>query len=113
MLMPFNIPGISKAKRYGINHHKSKQMTNKFDYYIDTKYTIWGRERYTIVAELKEKADEIMMDIFENGDTHGLCYDFEYNYETSEDLQPEDNGGECTKELYEEKGNLIITNQNK
>jgi hypothetical protein len=81
MLMPFFIPGISKAKRYGINHHKSNQMTKEmeFDYYIDTKYTIWGRERYTIVAELKEKADEIMMDIFENGDTHGLCYDFEYN----------------------------------
>lgn len=27
--MPFFIPGISKAKRYGINHHKPKQMTDK------------------------------------------------------------------------------------
>jgi len=51
----------------------------EFNYYIDKKYTIWGRDRYTIVAESKEKADEIMMDIFKNGDTHGLCYDFEYN----------------------------------
>ena len=29
MLMPFIIPGIHKTKRYGINHHKSKQMTKK------------------------------------------------------------------------------------
>ena len=82
----------------------------EFDYYIDTKYTIWAREKYSIVAESKEKADEIIVDIFENGDMHGLCYDFEYNYETSEELGVKENGGESTKELFEQNGDLITSN---
>jgi len=95
------------------HHHKSKQMTNTFDYYIDRKYTIWGRERYHVEAKSKEEADAIMQETFKRGDVYGFVSDFEYIYETSEQLEPEFNGGESTIELFESDGNLIVTNKTK
>ena len=93
-------------------------MTDKkeFDYYIDTKFTIWGRGRYTIEANSKEEAEKIMKDIMANGDVVGLSYDYEYLYETSEEMSIVDNDNNATKELYESnlgfESILITTNKN-
>lgn len=82
-----------------------------FEYYIDKKFTIWARERYYVKASSKHEADNIMQETFKHGDTYGFSDDFEYIYETSEQLDPEDNGGESTMELFEGNGNLIVTNK--
>lgn len=87
-------------------------MTQKkeFNYYIDTKFTIWGRDKYRIEADSKEEAEKIMRDIMTNGDKKGLYYDNEFMYETTEEMSIVDNDGNSTKELYDENGNLIIDN---
>lgn len=89
-------------------------MTDKkeFDYYIDTKFTIWGRDRYRIEANSKEEAEKVMRDIMINGDKKGLYYDNEFLYETNEEMSVINNDGNATKELYDENGNLIIDNKN-
>jgi hypothetical protein len=89
-------------------------MTEKkeFDYYIDTKLTIWSRDKYRIEANSKEEAEKIMRDIMTDGDVVGLSYDYEYLYETSEKMSVVNNDGNSTKELYDENGTLIIDNKN-
>jgi len=89
-------------------------MTDKkeFDYYIDRKFTIWGRDKYSVEATCKEEADKIMKEIMTNGDVVGLSYDYEYLYETSEEMSIVDNNNNATKELYDHNGNLIIDNKN-
>lgn len=86
-------------------------MNKDFDYYIDRKYTIWARERYLIKAASKDDADKIMNEVFAGKNKDDLSYDFEYLYETSEDMSIEENGGESTMELFESNGNLITTNK--
>ena len=83
----------------------------KFDYYIDRKFTIWARERYLVEAESKEEAETIMKGVMDDNNKDDLSYDFEYIYDTSEELQPEYNEGESTRELYESDGTLLLTNK--
>ena len=68
----------------------------------DTKCTVW--HRVTVEVEDGLTVEEILEGI-EQGAVDESC---EFLYETVEELEPEDNGGELTKELMElSNGNII------
>ena len=112
-LLDFN---INAANFIIFNQQNIMQNKKEFDYYIDTKCTIWCRERYKVEADSKEEADKIMKDVIINGDYRiGLINDSEYLYETIEEMSIVDNDGYATKELYESnlgfESILITTNK--
>lgn len=82
----------------------------QFDYYLDRKITVWVRELHTIDAESKEEADKEMVNRFHDN----MCVDTfdeqEYMFDTEEYLEPGDNGGAATAELYDEDSNILTTN---
>ena len=84
----------------------------KFRFKQDVKLTVWVRQSFTIEAESKEDALK-KVERFKTEDVTGEIDDVEYEtlWDTSEGLlSPEDNGGMCTIELYDEHNNLIGQN---
>jgi len=77
----------------------------KFNLYQDLKSTIWRREYYSIDAESEEEAvDKIL-----NGEVE--MTDNELLYETEECMDPDENQGNSTIEIYSDAtGDLIYTN---
>jgi hypothetical protein len=86
-----------------------------FDFYKDEKKTIWLRLKFSIEAESYEQALEKINQI--EGDprqSYDDDDDWEYLYETLEDMDPEDNGGESTCEIQsEDEKELVYTNKPK
>ena len=85
--------------------------TQTFDFFIDRKVTHWVREYHQIQAESLDDAKAEMAARFHDN----LCVDtFDYQEaldETEEYIEPGDNGGEPTAELYsDEDGQLVTTN---
>jgi hypothetical protein len=83
-----------------------------FDFYKDEKNTIWLRLKFSIEAESYEQAlgkiNQIEKDPSESYENE---IGYEYLYETLEGIDPEDNGGESTCEIYsEDDDKLIYTN---
>ena len=74
-------------------------MTYKL--YKDNKFTVWGREYYTIEADTKEEA--IKMCRSEIGATK-----FEILHDTLEYMSKESNDGQCVEEIYDEKTNELL-----
>ena len=85
--------------------------TQTFDFFIDRKVTHWVREYHQIQAESLDDAKAEMAARFHDN----LCVDtVDYQEaldETEEYIEPGDNGGEPTAELYsDEDGQLVTTN---
>jgi predicted glycoside hydrolase/deacetylase ChbG (UPF0249 family) len=86
-----------------------------FDFYKDEKNTIWVRHQFSIEAESYEQALEKMLAI-ENNPAESYENEFypEYIDETLESIDPEENKGEATIEIYSEDTNqLVYTNETK
>lgn len=82
-----------------------------FDFFIDRKITTWVREHHIIEAESLDEAKAEMAARFHDN----MCVDTFDEQEpidsTEEYLEPGDNGGNPTAELYcSEDGSLITTN---
>ena len=82
-----------------------------FDFFIDRKITTWVREFHNIEAESLDEAKAEMAARFHDN----MCADtFDYQdaiESTDEYIEPGENGGEATAELYcEEDGLLVTTN---
>lgn len=81
-----------------------------FDYYLDRKITVWVREVHTIQSESKEAADKEMKERF----LENMCVDTfdeqEYMYDTEEYIEPGENGGAATAELYDGNNNFLLSN---
>lgn len=82
-----------------------------FDFFIDRKITTWVREFHSVEAESLDEAKAEMAARFHDN----MCADTFDEQEpidsTEEYLEPGDNGGNPTAELYsEEDGQLITTN---
>lgn len=87
------------------NYKKKKIMKREFDFYQDVKVTVWARQKFTIEAESKEEALNMVesyktKDIGASDDSC-LIWDTEWMTETWEDISPEENGGCATIELYD------------
>lgn len=83
-----------------------------FDFYKDEKNTVWLRLKFSIEAESYEQALEKIKEIESDPRQSYDDDDWEYLYETLEGIDPEDNGGEPTFEIYsEDKDKLVYTNK--
>ena len=86
--------------------HVSKQ---EFDFYIDRKITIWVREQHTIEAENEEAAKKEMIQSFHDNMCSESFDEQEHLYETETFMEPSDNDGQPTAELFY-NDNLLTTN---
>lgn len=83
----------------------------EFDFYIDEKVTIWNRLKFSVEAETLKEAKEkaIYMTTKDREDID--FYDSEILHDTLTELEPEDNQGNSTVELYcENDADLIYEN---
>jgi hypothetical protein len=86
-------------------------MKQEFDFYIDEKITIWNRFKFSVEAEnldeAKEKAKFMTMNEREDIDFD----DSLLLYDTMEVIEPEDNDGNSTLELFcKEDDELLYEN---
>lgn len=80
----------------------------EFDFVLDTKMTIWSRQKFTIEAANLDAAKEIAKKMVEDGEEIDP-YAVDFIYETEEEMTPEQNEGHATIVLmYKEKNNSII-----
>ena len=88
--------------------HVSKQ---EFDFYIDRKVTIWVRERHSIEADNEEAAKKEMIEAFKDNLCSESFDEQEWLYDTETFMEPGDNGGESTAELFfRDTDELLTTN---
>ena len=80
----------------------------KFNFYLDEKVTTWMRTNFSVEAESLEDARQKAVDMVLAGDT--TEYPWEQIPETIEQMNPEDNGGSSTKEIFESNGNIVFIN---
>ena len=76
---------------------------------IDEKLTIWARNKLTIEAETEEEAIQKAVEMVKNGDLDDgfdddVLDDYEMMYDTSERLDPKENNGEATIEIWCDNG---------
>lgn len=72
---------------------------------IDEKLTIWARNKLTIEAETEEEAVQKAVEMVKNGDLddgfdNDVLDEYEMMYDTSERLDPKENNGEATIEIW-------------
>ena len=80
----------------------------EFDFVLDTKMTIWSRQKFNIEAANLDAAKEIAKKMVQDGEEIDP-YDVDFIYETEEVMEPEQNEGHATVVLmYKEKDNSII-----
>jgi hypothetical protein len=88
----------------------------EFSFHLDRKVTIWVREHHRIKAESYDDAKRIMIEAFNNGNCDGTFSEQEYLFETEEQMDPGDNGGNTTLELFVDGGpdiDMIANNLDK
>ena len=78
-------------------------MTNKFEFTLDEKMTIWNRKQFTIEAETLEEAKKKAIELVENEEEIDF-YSSEYIYETEEPLELSKNDGHATIVLMHNAG---------
>jgi D-mannonate dehydratase len=69
-----------------------------FEFFLDQKVTTWMRTEFEVKANDLNEAVKIAKEKFENGDLDDIGW--QEIDGTKEILQPSDNGGETTAELY-------------
>lgn len=72
---------------------------------IDEKLTIWARNKLTIEAETEEEAVQKAVEMVKNGDLDDgfdddVLDEYEMMYDTSERLDPKENNGKATIEIW-------------
>jgi DNA-binding MltR family transcriptional regulator len=80
-----------------------------FSFYEDVKHSIWLRNHFEIDAETQEEADKKAIELFKAN--HVPDENWEYLYDTIEELQPLDNDGQITRELFsDDTGDTLADN---
>jgi len=83
-------------------------MKREFDFYIDEKITIWNRLKFSVEAETLEEAKD-MAKFMTINDREDIDFDDTILlYDTMEVIEPEENNGNSTIELYCEKDTDLI-----
>ena len=73
-----------------------------FEFFLDQKVTTWMRTEFEVEAENLNEAAEIAKRMFDRGDLEDI--EWEEIMDTKEVLQPSDNDGESTAEIYNMNG---------
>ena len=84
-----------------------------FEFFLDQKVTTWMRTDFEVKANDLNEAVKIAKQMYEDGDLEQIRW--EEIMDTKEVLQPSDNGGETTAELYhmEKNGDVLEVYNNK
>ena len=69
-----------------------------FEFFLDQKVTTWMRTDFEVKAKDLNEAVKIAKQMYEDGDLEQIRW--EEIMDTKEVLQPSDNGGESTAEIY-------------
>ena len=69
-----------------------------FEFFLDQKVTTWMRTEFEVKANDLNEAVKIAKQMYDRGDLEGVSW--EEIMDTKEVLQPSDNGGESTAEIY-------------
>ena len=85
----------------------------KFDFHLDQKVTTWMRTEFEIKANNLNEAVKIAKEKFHRGDLEDIAW--QEIDGLNEVLQPSDNGGEPTSEIYymDEVGDVFEVYSNK
>ena len=83
-------------------------MKQEFDFYIDERVMIWNRLKFSVEAETLEEAKEKAKYMVTKDREEIDFYDSDFLYDTLTELEPEDNEGNSTLELYCEKDTDLI-----
>lgn len=73
-----------------------------FEFFLDQKVTTWMRTDFEVKANDLNEAVKIAKQMYEDGDLEQISW--EEIMDTKEVLQPSDNGGESTAEIYNMNG---------
>lgn len=76
---------------------------------IEEKITIWARNKLSIEAKTEEEAVQKAVEMVKNGDLDDgfdddVLDEYEMMYDTSERLDPKENNGEATIEIWCDNG---------
>ena len=84
-----------------------------FEFFLDQKVTTWMRTEFEVKANDLNEAAKIAKDMYDRGDLDDIGW--ESIMDTYEVLQPSDNGGETTAELYNmaKNGDVLEVYSNK
>ena len=84
-----------------------------FDFRLDQKVTTWMKTEFEVEAENLNDAVKIAKQMYDDGDLEGVSW--EEIMDTKEVLQPKDNGGESTAEIYniDGRGDVLEVFSNK
>ena len=69
-----------------------------FEFFLDQKVTTWMRTEFEVKANDLNEAVKIAKQMYDDGDLENVSW--EEIMDTKEVLQPSDNGGESTAEIY-------------
>ena len=69
-----------------------------FEFFLDQKVTTWMRTDFEVKANDLNEAVKIAKQMYEDGDLDEISW--EEIMDTKEVLQPSDNGGQSTAEIY-------------
>jgi len=84
-----------------------------FEFFLDQKVTTWMRTEFEVKANDLNEAVKIAKQMYDAGDLEGVSW--EEIMDTKEVLQPSDNGGESTAEIYNmnDRGDVLEVFSNK
>jgi len=84
-----------------------------FEFFLDQKVTTWMRTEFEVKANDLNEAAKIAKEMYDEGKLEDIGW--EAIIDTYEVLQPSDNGGESTAELYnmEKNGDVLEVYSNK
>ena len=73
-----------------------------FEFFLDQKITTWMRTEFEVKANDLNEAVKIAKEMYDRGDVDNIAW--QEIDGTKEILQPRDNGGESTAEIYNMNG---------
>ena len=73
-----------------------------FEFFLDQKITTWMRTEFEVKANDLNEAVKIAKEMYDRGDVDDIAW--QEIDGTKEILQPKDNGGESTAEIYNMNG---------
>ena len=74
-----------------------------FEFFLDQKVTTWMRTEFEVKANDLNEAAKIAKQMYDDGELEDIGW--QEIMDTKEVLQPSDNGGESTAELYNRETN--------
>jgi hypothetical protein len=83
-------------------------MKQEFEFYIEEKLTIWNRLKFCVEAETLEEAKDQAVYMTTKKREEIEFWDSLMLYDTLTELEPEDNEGNSTLELYCDKDAELI-----